>query len=157
MIQELKTNKNLWRKCNENRVQYEIGVVVMNKVHDEAIELTKDVELENFAKQVHKKLGIGDRDCTTGLLLFVAMEKRFLHFSTGSGIMNILPNEFLSAVASEMQQILRRDDINDVDAAIVSGVFRVISQIKNPSLFGRNLLRYNLILHTHIQTSPPKW
>lgn len=122
----LKTNQTLYAECQGKRVPREMGIFVVQEVWVGQHELTQDGELEKFAKATHDQLGVGDKECGHGILLFFNLEQCFLHFSTGRGMKEHVSDAFLKQVVSDMKPLLRR---NQLDEALLLGVRTIVEKM----------------------------
>ena len=125
----LRTSESLYAPCNEKRVPREIGIYVVQEVWENSRELTNDAELERFAKDTHDELGIGDKECHHGLLLFLNLKQRFMHFSTGKGMKQYASDSFLRTVQENMKPLLRT---NQLDQALLLGMQRILDHLRVP-------------------------
>jgi len=80
---------------------YEIGVALIKTM---ALSSWADVEgsAESFASIVHDNWGVGDKKCGNGILIFISVEDRVAHISTGKGADLRLSSSRCSKVVSKM-------------------------------------------------------
>jgi uncharacterized membrane protein YgcG len=87
----------------------EIAVVIIQKM-----QLSKysdiDKSADYFASSLHNNWGVGDKETQKGVVLFLSVYDRVVHFSTGKGVQDILSAPVIDSLISGMRNYLRKSD-----------------------------------------------
>ena len=67
-------------------------------------------ESEALAKNIHDQWGVGNKACNNGILVFLVVEDRKVHISTGRGAKEIVSDEQARRIIDGMKRHLRAED-----------------------------------------------
>lgn len=111
-LEELRTKLPV-KECVGREAQWEIAFALVRKLDPVFISGTnggKEVAVKRMAKFVHDNWQVGDAECQTGVVLFLSLEDRYMHFSTGKGAKSVFTNTLLNEVIDRMKDKLRARD-----------------------------------------------
>jgi uncharacterized protein len=102
---------------------FEMGVFVTKSLQGQ--------DIGRVARTVHDAWGVGDKICSTGILLVLAVDDRRVYISTGAGVRPFLSDQKCSQIIDEMKPLLRGEDY---DGAVRLALTRVESTLEDNSL-----------------------
>lgn len=86
-----------------------------------------------YAKDLHDRWGVGDADCQTGVVLFLAVNDRAMGFSTGAGVKKIFTDGKVKKVEALMKAKLREEEYGNAIILAVTSVGNIVSGGSIPS------------------------
>ncbi len=89
----------------------EIAVVVIQKMHMKGIASRNiDDAAEEFAKLLHNKWGVGNKETNNGIVVFLSIDDRIVYISTGVGVKKEVNYDTIQSIISGMRPLLRKSD-----------------------------------------------
>lgn len=91
-----------------NRIKNEVAVVIIRQIdHDYLLGAChKSIAAKSFAVHLHNLWGVGNPAQNDGVLVFLSINDRLVHFSTGGGVETKLTAEDIDIIISEMKPYL---------------------------------------------------
>ncbi|KAM3570318.1 hypothetical protein VYU27_007611 [Nannochloropsis oceanica] len=86
----------------------QVGVALVHKLKRTKHDVVE--EAEGFARALHGMWGVGDLACQNGVLLFLSRVDRTMYISRGKGVENLLTDDRIDQVMSDVKGLLRGGD-----------------------------------------------
>ncbi|MBC8048136.1 MAG: TPM domain-containing protein [Fimbriimonadaceae bacterium] len=113
---------NLLLSTLEDTTTSQVAVVAINSIGDE---VPKD-----FATELFRYWGIGQKENNNGLLILLVIDQRRMEFETGYGMEGILTDGICKRI--QMEKMVPRAKEGNYDAAVLDGAGEVIKILMNP-------------------------
>lgn len=106
----------------------EIAVVVIKQMDLYSVN-TVDIDLaaERYARGLHDRYGVGDKESQNGILVFLSVDDRAVFISTGKGVQEQLFFDMIQLIISNMKPELRRGDYGGALATCITNIDVVLS------------------------------
>lgn len=86
----------------------QLAVLVVKKIDPSYIGFDEvATAAEKFAKYIHNAWGVGDKASNNGVMIFLSVDDRRVHISTGKGSAQLLTLSLIDAIISHMRADLR--------------------------------------------------
>ena len=92
----------------EQQKGLQVGVALVHKLKRTKHDVVE--EAEGFARALHGMWGVGDAACQNGVLLFLSRVDRTMYISRGKGVENLLTDDRIDQVMSDLKGLLRGGD-----------------------------------------------
>ncbi|MBC8172755.1 MAG: TPM domain-containing protein [Chitinophagales bacterium] len=106
----------------EDSTTAQVAVVAINSIGDE---LPKD-----FATNLFRYWGIGQKENDNGLLILLVIDQRRMEFETGYGMEGMLPDAICKRI--QVEKMVPRAKEDNYDAAVSDGVEEVVKILMDP-------------------------
>jgi hypothetical protein len=119
---------------HKSKLQFGIAVVRSMFVLERpmfVLESQIDKEAKRFAESLHTTWGVGNKNTENGVLVFLAIDDRVVHISTGKGVKDKLTDVTIQSIIQHMRPYLKKEQYGE---AIEAGVLEMDMVMENKSI-----------------------
>ena len=113
----------------EEKKQLQFGVAVVGTMR--VLESQIDREAKRYAESLHTTWGVGDKNSQNGVVIFLAIDDRVVHISTGAGAKEKLTDLVIQSIIGRMRPYLKKGQYGK---AIEASVIEMDMVMENKSI-----------------------
>eukprot|EP00906_Rhabdomonas_costata_P025500 RCo036456 len=118
---------NVTRMCGDTPQGYEVAVGLVRRMITGGEDIPEATR--RFARELHNRWGVGSAECDNGVMMFLSVDDRWIHISTGKGSREALPDSAVQHAISVMRPLLRSGSLS---TAILAGVQDMGAHLRQP-------------------------
>ncbi|KAH3757729.1 Dynein heavy chain 12, axonemal [Pelomyxa schiedti] len=124
-----KIQTEVMSNCGSGKAGYELGVLVVSAMEPAPRNAIEQAAL--VSNRIMDKWGVGNKDCNNGVLLFVSIQDRVIHISTGAGAKKVMTENAIDAVFELARPLLKAEKYDEAVAVAAWKIHEILLKGKS--------------------------